>query len=131
MSESSENTVGLEALRGGSVVTWRSSELVRRIDEATTDCGQGISVEGIPDQMAMSEAVSNGDADGALINYPTAVYETGSGDEAEGLVIAGKQLDVVPFGIGGDANERGLRDAVQEAVQTLMTTAPTAWRTVS
>ncbi|WP_394813267.1 serine/threonine-protein kinase [Streptomyces johnsoniae] len=46
--------------------------------------------------------------------------ETGSGNEAEGLVIAAKQLDIVPFGIGVGANERGLRDAMQEAVQTLM-----------
>ncbi|SOD61161.1 Serine/threonine protein kinase [Streptomyces zhaozhouensis] len=120
VNDSSANTAGLPGMCGGTVTTWPVDVLIESIENAVDDCGTGIRVEPVPDEAAMIEAVRNGDADGALLNQVSAVHVTSEGESAEDLRAVGEPVDVLPYGVAVDSDERELRDIVQEALQTLM-----------
>lgn len=115
-----DGAAALDAVCGGTVVTFPTPKLREVAERAIEECGAAVQVEDSTDPAAMFEAVRSGDADAALLNYPTAVHETGPGEQADGLAIAGEQQAVDPFRIGVTRGHDGLVDAVQQAVQTLM-----------
>ncbi|ONK15109.1 serine/threonine-protein kinase [Streptomyces sp. MP131-18] len=106
-------------LCGGTVATYDFDEPKEIVGRYSGGCAEPIEFSGRADVTEMADAVRGGDADAVFVSYSTA-----SGFLADGrhddLAITGEQIDVQPYGIALPQADEGLRDALTEALQSLI-----------
>ncbi len=106
-------------LCGGTIATYESELPEEVVGRYSGGCSEPIRFSGHYDVAEMAEGVRAGDADAVFVSYSTAADFLADGQNDD-LAIAGEQLDVQPYGIALPQADTDLRDALTEALQTLI-----------
>lgn len=118
-----ERLSGLDDLCGRTVAVKRGTvhdDLATRQQQACQHVGNPLKVlETDTDELALQQ-VRTGAADAQLNAYAKALYNTRSIDNGQTFELAGRQLDLSPFGIAVPKDDSGLRDVLAKAVNEII-----------
>jgi ABC-type amino acid transport substrate-binding protein len=105
-------------LCGRTVATWDAPAMGDLIRPETSECGERVEISGHVAADEIMEAVRSGQADAAFLPYADAAHLTATGDGD--LVVTGEQVGVQLSGIAVSEGNPDLRDAIREALQSLI-----------
>ncbi|ARQ71317.1 serine/threonine-protein kinase [Streptomyces marincola] len=114
-----ESVDAIGDLCGRTLATWEGDEVAELVARYSGGCADPVGLSEQDDVAAMADSVRTGEADAVLVQYSGAVGHLAEAGN-EDLVLVGEQMDVTHMGIPVSQGEPELRDALQEALQSLI-----------